>query len=81
MKVNHIVLALAVALPCVVYAHDCPNLMAEIDAALAKKPQIDAQTMSEIRALRIDGESLHAAGEHDESMEALNEALALLGKA
>lgn len=80
MKLNHVILAFALTLPGVAYAHNCPNLMAEIDAALAAKPELNEETISEIKSLRLEGESHHAAGEHVKAEDALFEALTLLGK-
>lgn len=34
--------------------------------------------LTEVRKLRAEGESLHKAGKHDESVKVLNEALQLL---
>lgn len=72
-------LTLFIALaPAAAFAHMCPALMQEIDAALP-----DAQLTDDARAqvadLRQKGADLHAAGDHDGSVEALNEARALLG--
>ena len=59
-------------------AHNCPNLMAEIDAALptAELSDSDRQRVDELRA---QGEELHEAGDHDGSMAALEEAKQILG--
>ena len=60
-------------------ANHCPKDMAEIDAALAKKPKLTAAQMSEVKALRKNGEIEHKAGNHKESMEDLAKAKEILG--
>lgn len=61
------------------WAHNCPNEMKAIDAKLATKPNLPKETMDKVAALRKEGESLHAAGKHTESMKALGDAKKLLG--
>ena len=60
-------------------AHNCPNEMKAIDAALAKNPALSAAQMDEVKRLRADGERFHEEGKHGESMSALGEAKKLLG--
>lgn len=60
-------------------AYHCPADMAEIDAALAKKPDLSAEQMGKVKALRTEGEALHKAGNHDRSVEVLAEAKGILG--
>ena len=59
-------------------AHMCPAVMAEIDAALPSATLTDEQR-AEVERLRAEGEELHAAGNHDASIEALEEAKAIMG--
>ncbi|HEX3096102.1 MAG TPA: hypothetical protein VHQ02_00210 [Usitatibacter sp.] len=61
------------------FANHCPKDMAEIDAALAKKPNLTAAQMTEVKALRKKGELEHKAGNHKESMEDLAKAKEILG--
>ena len=61
-----------------VLAHNCPNEMKAIDAALPKA-KLDAAKSSEVKKLRADGEKLHKEGKHTESMAALGKAKGLLG--
>ena len=42
-----------------VFAGQCPRLMKEIDAALAQNPQVAADVLTRVKALRADGETLH----------------------
>lgn len=69
--------ALAVA-PAAAFAHMCPALMAEIDAAMPQA-SISAEVQARVMELRETGEALHLAGDHDGSVAALNEAKELLG--
>jgi hypothetical protein len=76
---KRIVLAAALALFApVTLAHNCPNEMKAIDAALPKA-KLNASQASEVKKLRADGESLHKAGKHNESMAALGKAKGILG--
>jgi hypothetical protein len=75
-------LALAVAMifaSGTAFAMHCPKDMKEIDDALAKKPTLSAEKMKEVTKLRADGEALHKAGKHQESVDTLARAKALLG--
>ncbi len=60
-------------------AFHCPNEMKAIDAKLATKPTLSAENMAKVTKLRGDGEALHKAGKHDDSLKALEEAKKLLG--
>ena len=59
-------------------AHNCPNEWKAIDAALPKA-KLDAKQAAEVKKLRADGEQLHKAGKHSESMAALGKAKKMLG--
>jgi hypothetical protein len=59
-------------------AHNCPNEMKQIDAAL-KVSKLEASKLDEAKKLRADGETKHAAGDHDGSMAALKKAKSVLG--
>ena len=59
-------------------AHNCPNDMKAIDAALPKA-KLDAKQAAEVKKLRADGEQFHKAGKHSESMGALGKAKKILG--
>jgi hypothetical protein len=60
------------------WAHNCPNEMKAIDAALPKA-KLDAKQSAEVKKLRADGEQLHKSGKHNESMAALGKAKGILG--
>ena len=68
-------LALASASP---FAMHCPADMKKIDAALAKNPKLSAQQMNEVKKARADGEALHKAGKHQESVDTLAKAMKVL---
>ena len=59
-------------------AHNCPNEWKAIDAALPKA-KLDAKQMAEVKKLRAEGEQLHKAGKHSESMGALGRARKMMG--
>ena len=71
------VLSIAMAAPAM--AFHCPKDMAEIDAQLAKNPSLTSEQMTEVKQLRADGERLHNAGQHQESVDALAKAKEILG--
>ena len=60
------------------FASQCPKDMKAIDAALSAGK--GGNNMDKIKALRAEGEALHKAGKHKESVEKLAEALKLIGK-
>lgn len=70
-----LIVGLSVASPA--FAAQCPADMAAIDAAL-QTAQLGAQEEARVRQLRADGEALHQAGQHQESIERLAEAKAIL---
>jgi hypothetical protein len=52
--------------------------MKKIDAALAKNPKLSAQQMNDVKKYRADGETLHKAGKHQESVDTLAKAMKIL---
>ncbi len=60
------------------YAFHCPADMKKIDAALGSKPALSEAQMSEVKKLRADGEALHKAGKHQDSVDTLAKAMKLL---
>jgi hypothetical protein len=77
MKPTTLALVLALAAG-PAFAHNCPNEMRAIDAALPKAKLSDSQ-MADVKKLRAEGETLHKQGKHDESMAALGKAKGILG--
>ena len=60
------------------FAGHCPADIKAIDAAL-DAGGVDDETAAEAQQLRDEGEELHNAGKHEESLEVLHEAIDLLG--
>lgn len=73
MKRLFIAAALAAGFASPAVADHCPSDVQAIDAALA------ANANDEARALRDQGAQLHADGRHEEAVEALHRAMAMLG--
>ena len=61
------------------FAFHCPADMKKIDEALSKKPALSDANMTEVKKLRADGETLHKAGKHQESVDTLAKAMKILG--
>jgi hypothetical protein len=60
------------------WAMHCPADMAKIDDLLKADPPSDAKVLAQVQQLRAEGETLHKAGNHGESVKVLGEALQLL---
>ncbi|MBU3058343.1 hypothetical protein [Pseudomonas indica] len=70
----------AAALICTpLWAMHCPADMAKIDEILKTSPPSDPATLAQVKKLRAEGEELHKAGNHAQSVQVLGEALNLLG--
>ncbi|MGW8182390.1 MAG: hypothetical protein ACWGMT_00355 [Burkholderiales bacterium] len=79
MKLSSIVLAASLVLASsAALAFHCPKDMKQIDAALPNAKLSSAQ-MAEVKQLRADGERLHKAGKHQESVDTLAKAKKMLG--
>lgn len=79
MKISTLLMAATLALGSgTALAFHCPADMKAIDAALPKA-KLDAGKMSEVKKLRAEGESLHKAGKHQESVDTLGKAKKILG--
>ncbi len=78
---KHIILAaaLTIGLASPVFASNCPKDMMEIDAALAKDPQLSAEQLAEVKERRAEGEALHNSGKHQEARDTLARAMETLG--
>jgi hypothetical protein len=59
-------------------AFHCPADMKKIDEALAKQPQLSASQMDDVKKYRTEGEALHKAGKHQESVDTLAKAMKIL---
>ena len=60
-------------------ASHCPKDMKAIDDALAKNPKLTAEQMEQVKKYRAEGEVLHKAGKHQESVDTLAKAMKILG--
>lgn len=59
-------------------AFHCPMDMKKIDEAMGRNPPLSTEQMAEVKKLRAEGETLHKAGKHQESVDALGKAMKLL---
>jgi hypothetical protein len=71
-------LALTALMTGTAFASSCPMHVKKIDAALASSTASE-EVKAQAKALRDEGEALHASGNHADSMAKLAEAEALLG--
>lgn len=79
MKLRVLIAAVVLALAAGnVFAFHCPKEMKKIDDALAAKPNITAEQMTEVKHLRAEGEALHKQGKHQESLDTLGKAEKIL---
>jgi hypothetical protein len=60
-------------------AFHCPADMKKIDDAMAKNPKLTAAQADEVKKYRAEGEALHKAGKHQESVDTLAKAKKILG--
>lgn len=79
MKLTHLIIAATLAMSSNVFAMHCPLDMKKIDAALAQGPSLSSEEMALVKKLRAEGEKLHKAGNHSESVKVLGEAMQILG--
>ena len=79
MNIRHLVAAGLLAFAGSAFAMHCPLDMKKIDEALAKNPSLSSDQMSEVKKLRAEGEMLHKAGKHQESVDKLGKAMKMLG--
>lgn len=77
---KQIALALALALMAgPAFAFQCPADMAKIDEALEAGTELSEEQLAMVMELRAEGEELHASGQHQQSVDALHEAMTILG--
>ena len=60
------------------FAFHCPADMKKIDEALAKNPKLSSAQMTEVKKYRAEGESMHQAGKHQDSVDTLAKAMKIL---
>lgn len=79
MKISTLFLAAGLAVASTgALAFHCPKDMRAIDAALPKA-KLSASEMAEVKKYRAEGEALHKAGKHQESVDTLAKAKKMLG--
>jgi hypothetical protein len=79
MRIRHWLIAAAFALvSSPTLAFHCPADMKKIDDALAKNPKLTAEQMADVKKYRAEGEALHKAGKHQESVDTLSKAMVIL---
>ena len=59
-------------------AFHCPKDMKAIDDAMAKNPKLSEADAKSVKKYREDGEALHKAGKHQESIDTLAKAMKIL---
>jgi len=79
MKIRGIVVALGMALAIgSAFAFHCPADMKKIDAAKAKNPKLSSAQLADVKKYPAEGESLHKAGKHQDSVDTLAKAMKIL---
>ena len=78
MKIRTLLLSSLMLAATSAFAFHCPMDMKKIDEALAKKPTLTEAQTKEVTKLRADGEALHKAGKHQESLDTLAKAMKIL---
>lgn len=79
MRKTSLLAAAAFVLAGPAFAFHCPADMKKIDEAMAKNPKLTAEQTAEVKKYRADGEALHKAGKHKESVDTLAKAMKILG--
>ena len=79
MKLKLLISTLTLVVCSSAFAMHCPLDMRKIDAALATDPNLSSQQLAQVKTLRAEGEALHNAGKHQESVDTLGEAMRILG--
>lgn len=78
MKLNVPVAAALMVFATAAFAFHCPADMKKIDDAMAKSPKLTETQMADVKKYRAEGETLHKAGKHQESVGTLAKAMAIL---
>lgn len=60
------------------FAFHCPADMKKIDDAMSKNPKLSAAQMADVKKFRAEGETLHKAGKHQDSVDTLAKAMKIL---
>lgn len=78
MRLHALIAAALLAAAGSAFAFHCPQDMKKIDEALAKNPKLTPEQMAEVKQYRAEGEKLHNAGKHQESVDTLAKAMKIL---
>ena len=78
MKLHVPVAAALIVFASAAFAFHCPADMKKIDDAMAKNPKLTEAQMADVKKYRAEGETLHKAGKHQESVDTLAKAMAIL---
>ena len=78
MKLHVPVAAALILFASSAFAFHCPADMKKIDDAMAKNPKLTEAQMADVKKYRAEGETLHKAGKHQESVDTLSKAMAIL---
>ena len=79
MKVRIALFAAALTFAGSAFTFHCPQDMKKIDDAMAKNPKLTEAQMADVKKYRAEGETLHKAGKHQESIDTLAKAEKILG--
>ena len=75
---KRIALAALFAFSTSAFAFHCPSDMRKIDEAMAQNPQLTPEQAAEVKKYRAEGEQLHKAGKHQDSVDTLAKAMKIL---
>ena len=78
MKLHVPVAAALILFASAAFAFHCPADMKKIDDAMAKNPKLTEAQMADVKKYRAEGETLHKAGKHQESVDTLAKEMAIL---
>ena len=78
MKLRMMVATVSMLFSTAAFAFHCPADMKKIDEAIAKNPKLTEAQMAQVKKYRAEGETLHKAGKHQESVDTLAKAMAIL---
>jgi hypothetical protein len=78
MKLRLSIAAAAILFSTAAFGTQCPADMKKIDDALAKNPKLTEAQMADVKKYRAEGETLHKAGKHKESVDTLGKAMKIL---
>ena len=79
MKGRTAVFAAALLFAGSAFAFHCPQDMKKIDDAMEKNPKLTDAQMADVKKYGAEGEVLHKAGKHQESLDTLAKAEKILG--